>query len=102
QKAHSVDSLELRKFLSSSLPEYMVPSAFLPMDAFPLTPNGKLDRKVLPKPETITASAASQPEKTERQRFQSKRLLVGRFRAPAPSDSMEAKIAELMCGVLGI
>jgi amino acid adenylation domain-containing protein len=49
-------STELRGFLKEKLPDYMVPSAFVFLDAFPLTPNGKIDRKVLPKPEMGTAS----------------------------------------------
>jgi amino acid adenylation domain-containing protein len=47
----SLSSSTLRNFLKQKLPEYMVPSAFVNIEALPLTPNGKVDRRVLPAPD---------------------------------------------------
>ncbi|WP_186170397.1 AMP-binding enzyme, partial [Burkholderia gladioli] len=53
----------LRAHLKASLPDYMVPSALLKLEVFPLTPNGKLDRKALPQPgETSGSGNYVEPE----------------------------------------
>ncbi|HEX8411741.1 MAG TPA: amino acid adenylation domain-containing protein [Thermoanaerobaculia bacterium] len=73
---------ELREFLKESLPEYMVPSFFVMVEAYPLTPNGKVDRKALPPPERT----ARDVEET----------------FVAPRDPLETQLAEIWSGVLGV
>lgn len=48
--ADAVSAEELRDFLGQTLPDYMIPGAFVRMDALPLTANGKLDKAALPEP----------------------------------------------------
>ena len=73
---------DLRAYLRDRLPEYMVPSAFVRLDALPLTPNGKLDRHALPKP-------AMQREE-----------LTTNF--VAPTDQLEVLISEIWSELLQV
>ena len=50
---------ELRCFLKQKLPDYMVPSAFVFLETIPLTPNGKIDQRVLPAPDGLRQEPAS-------------------------------------------
>lgn len=58
RESPSHDVQQLRSFLRQRLPDYMVPTHFVWLDAFPLTPNEKIDRNALPLPKTETKTAA--------------------------------------------
>ncbi|HET7228870.1 MAG TPA: amino acid adenylation domain-containing protein, partial [Longimicrobium sp.] len=77
--AGGADEGALRAHLRASLPEHMVPAAFVALDRLPLTPNGKVDRAALPAPEPAAADAAR----------------------VAPRDPVEALLAEIWAEVLG-
>ena len=70
----------VRSALRDALPEYMVPSAFVTLDALPLTPSGKLDRRALPAPEQGPAAAVEA--------------------SPDPRTPLEETLAGIWCGVL--
>ncbi|CAG1012361.1 hypothetical protein BURC_00164, partial [Burkholderiaceae bacterium] len=72
-------SQQLREHVRDGLPEYMVPAACVLLDAMPLTPNGKLDRKALP-----AADSAQAPDRTYE----------------APLGDTERRLAQLWCELL--
>ncbi len=77
-----VSSEELHVFLGNSLPDYMIPSAFVSLDSMPLTASGKIDRLALPDPDTLHAEREA--------------------RYVAPRDEVEEEIARIWGELLGI
>jgi amino acid adenylation domain-containing protein len=75
-------SAELRDFMRETLPDYMVPSAFVALDSLPLMPNGKVDRKALPAPERARMRAAAD--------------------FVAPRTPVESELSEVWAQVLGV
>jgi amino acid adenylation domain-containing protein len=73
---------ELRSYLKEKLPEYMVPSTFILLQALPLTPNGKVDRLALPAPNPLRHELGATFE--------------------APRTTIEAELAAIWAEVLGI
>jgi len=73
---------DLRQYLNSKLPEYMVPSFFVCIDEIPLTSNGKVDRKALPSPDAFSKS------------------LIDNYLAPR--NERERQLSEIWSVVLGI
>lgn len=73
---------ELTAWMKSRLPEYMVPSAFVLMDEFPLTSTLKVDRNALPEPEMVSSAASSA--------------------YVAPATPTEKKLAEIWSSLLNI
>lgn len=60
---------ELRQYIEKTLPDYMIPSAFVLLDSLPLTPNGKVDRKALPEPDFTTQQLEYVAPRTETEKL---------------------------------
>jgi amino acid adenylation domain-containing protein len=71
QGASTLTSSEIEKQLSALLPEYMVPGALVALESFPLTINGKLDKRALPDPDFVNKESLVAPT-TEIERALSK------------------------------
>ena len=80
--ASSLSARELRRGLRTSLPDWMLPTAFVPLDALPLTSNGKVDRAALPAPERAIQDSS--------------------LEYVAPRDERERSIAAIWSEVLGV
>ncbi|MFI6808969.1 amino acid adenylation domain-containing protein [Streptomyces luteogriseus] len=81
QTAHDVPR-DLRDFLGTTLPRYMVPDVYVEIDALPLTANGKVDRRALVVPERVAEESAAPYE--------------------APRTPVEEVVAEVWASMLGI
>jgi amino acid adenylation domain-containing protein len=60
-----LNTQQIRDFMTTELPSYMVPSFFIPIPRMPLTPNGKLDTRALPSPALMGGDAEYVPPETE-------------------------------------
>ncbi len=89
--ARTVTVAELREHLARMLPDYMIPSSFMWLDAMPLTPNGKLDRAALPAPGVEAPNASTSAATT-----------VERGNNVAPRSSDETTLCTLWTDLLGI
>ena len=64
EKGKVVEGAILRGYLQGKLPEYMVPAAYVVLDALPLTATGKVDRRALPEPQVSQAETTFVPTRT--------------------------------------
>ncbi|MCW8823516.1 MAG: amino acid adenylation domain-containing protein, partial [Ignavibacteriaceae bacterium] len=82
ESGETIQVSDFREFLRHKLPDYMIPSFFVRMDEFPLTPNKKIDRKALPAPDVSEVSTAE--------------------KYVPPRDELERELASIWQKILGV
>lgn len=91
EPGHAFDRNALTAYLAERLPDYMVPSAWVPLTALPVTTNGKLDRKALPAPD-LSGLDTSRPLRgaAERRVAEAFRTVLGLSALPGADDDFFA------------
>jgi amino acid adenylation domain-containing protein len=69
RKGEELSQIELRKHLRMQLPDYTIPQLFVRLEAFPMTENGKIDRKRLPKPPSVETAEDFIAPRTDAERL---------------------------------
>ncbi len=82
ESGRELDTAVLRAHLAEQLPHYMIPSIFMAVSEYPLTPNGKVDRRALPDPDETAVTSTEE--------------------FVAPRNKTEAQLAQIWCDILQI
>jgi amino acid adenylation domain-containing protein len=94
-----VNISELKNYLSKILPDYMIPSFFISLDKMPMTPSGKIDRKLLPNPAEI--NSIDQKEEQVSDDMSTKSQLIEISRSILEGISLPANIGQMSLSDIG-